>query len=291
MANCKYCGKNAGIRNDAHDECAKKYASGKLALLGRATEAAMGRTPIKTLSEELLLIADSNLVPHDEVKAALAEGLNAAMEILTKNRLPSKEEERRFREYRQHFSLDRRNESAKSSNVPPNLRIVPTGESRLTQNQTLEAISEGRLPGTSQFRRDSLPFNLQKSESMVWVFYDVDYYERKTRRARRGVSHGVSIRVLPGLRYQPRIFSSEGTETNVTEFVDRGTLGVTDKHIYFSGQEKSFRIRYGRIVSFQRQAEGFSLVRDAASARPQIFHTGDGWFSYDLVSKLSRRQG
>ena len=134
----------------------------------------------------------------------------------------------------------------------------------------------------------NLPFNFQKSETLVWAFPDVDYLERQTRRVRQGASHGVSIRVMRGLYYQPRQFRSESVETNVTKHVDSGTVAVTDKHIYFAGREKSFRIAYARIVSFDGYADGFGVVRDAASARPQMFVTGDGWFSYNLVTNLAQ---
>lgn len=30
------------------------------------------------------------------------------------------------------------------------------------------------------------------------------------------------------------------------------------------------------------------LMRDAASAKPQIFITGDGWFTYNLVTNLAQ---
>ena len=32
-------------------------------------------------------------------------------------------------------------------------------------------------------------------------------------------------------------------------------------------------------------------MRDAQAARPQIFHTGDGWFAYNLTTNLAQIQG
>jgi len=45
---------------------------------------------------------------------------------------------------------------------------------------------------------------------------------------------------------------------------------------------------YAKIVSFEPFSDGLGLVRDAAIAKPQIFVTGDGWFTYNLVTNLSR---
>ena len=41
----------------------------------------------------------------------------------------------------------------------------------------------------------TIPFNLMKSETLVWVIQDVDYLETVVRRERQGTSHGLSIKV------------------------------------------------------------------------------------------------
>ena len=138
----------------------------------------------------------------------------------------------------------------------------------------------GELPPT--------PFNLMKSEQLVWVIDGVDYYEVKTRRERRGTSHGVSIRVAKGLYYRPSTFSSRAVEWEETVHEDTGLLGVTSKHIYFHGPRKRFRIRYDRIVSFDPYSDGIGVMRDAQTAKPQTFLTGDGWFIYNLITNLAQ---
>ena len=133
-----------------------------------------------------------------------------------------------------------------------------------------------------------VPFNLMKSETLVWVMQDVRYLEIVTRRQRRGSSHGVSIRVAKGLYYRPSIFQSESVEWEETVHADTGLLGFTTKHIYFAGPKKRFRIRYDRIVAFEPYNDGFGIMRDAQTAKPQAFVTEDGWFTYNLVTNLAQ---
>ena len=47
-------------------------------------------------------------------------------------------------------------------------------------------------------------------------------------------------------------------------------------------------MRYDRIVSFDPYDDGFGIMRDAQSAKPQTFRTGDGWFAYNLVVNLAQ---
>lgn len=65
--------------------------------------------------------------------------------------------------------------------------------------------------------------------------------------------------------------------------MDRSIMAVTNKHIYFSRSQKTFRVRLDKIVSFMPFSDGVGIQRDAATAKPQFFITGDGWFTYNLM--------
>ncbi len=70
--------------------------------------------------------------------------------------------------------------------------------------------------------------------------------------------------------------------------IDTGALVVTDKHLYFVGPSTSKKIPYSKIVSFEQFSNGIGLMRDAATAKPQIFVVDDGWFVYNLITNLAR---
>ena len=158
----------------------------------------------------------------------------------------------------------------------------------LVKAAVIREVAEGVVP-QRQNVPGGVPFNLMKSEQLVWVVREVDYLEVVTRRQRRGHSHGVSIRIAKGLYYSPRVFRSRTHEWEETVHVDSGLLGVTTKHLYFHGSRKRFRIRYDRIVSFEPYDDGIGVMRDAQTAKPQNFVTGDGWFIYNLVTNLAKR--
>ena len=73
-----------------------------------------------------------------------------------------------------------------------------------------------------------------------------------------------------------------------TVYADTGLLGFTTKHLYFPGTEKKFRARHDKVVDFEPFSDGFGLMRDAQTAKPQSFRTGDGWFAYNLAGNLPR---
>ena len=230
-----------------------------------------GENHVKTFEDAL---ADSRLSPADR-RALLVQGWEAAVETSIEDGVLSLDEEHALNLYLDHFDLEQ-------SDVNAN------GAFRsMIQSAVIREAAEGLIPERLG-DIPPVPFNLMKSEQLVWLIDDVDYYEVKTRRERRGSSHGLSIRVAKGLYYRPSTFKSRPIEWEETVHEDTGLLGVTSKHIYFHGPRKRFRIRYDRIVSFEPYSDGIGVMRDAQTAKPQTFHTGDGWFIYNLVTNLAQ---
>ncbi len=158
---------------------------------------------------------------------------------------------------------------------------------KLVKSAILRDLSQGIILQRQQID-GVIPFNLQKSETLVWVFKGVQYFEEKTRTHYRGGSRGVSFRVMKGVYYRVGDFKGERVQTSETVLIDTGLLGITTKHIYFAGPQKRFRIRFDKIVSFDAYSDGIGVMRDAQTAKPQSFLTGDGWFTYNLIVNLAQ---
>ncbi len=152
----------------------------------------------------------------------------------------------------------------------------------------LKEVIEGKVPERVQVV-GTLPFNLQKSEKLVYVLDRVRYCEPRTRTAYRGGYSGVSVRIAKGVYYRTGGFRGSPIVTSENVHIDTGVLAVTDKHLYFAGQSKTTRIRYDKIIAFTPYSDGVGIQRDASNAKPQMFITGDGWFVYNLITNLAHR--
>ena len=205
-------------------------------------------------------------------KRILIRAWETAVEGTLEDGLLSLDEENALARYADHFELT---EDMDGNGV----------HTSLVQAAVIRDVTMGIIP-QRQNVQGRVPFNLMKSEQLVWVIGGVDYLETVTRRERRGTSHGVSIRVARGLYYRPSTFRSRPVEWEETVKTDTGLLGMTTKHVYFAGSRKKFRVRYDKIVSFEPYEDGFGIMRDAQTAKPQTFVTGDGWFVYNLPTNL-----
>ena len=205
----------------------------------------------------------------------LVRAWEEAVEGVIEDGVVSLDEEAALAQYISHFDLTQEELDRNGA------------QTTLVQASVIRDVTQGIVPQRQNIE-GRVPFNLMKSEQLVWVIQDVDYLETVVRRERRGTSHGVSIRVARGLYYSPRQFRSRPIEWEETVHQDTGLLGLTTKHLYFAGTKKKFRIRYDRIVNFDPYDDGFGVMREAQSAKPQAFRTGDGWFPYNLVTNLAQ---
>ena len=111
----------------------------------------------------------------------------------------SLDEENVLEKYASHFALTQQD-------------LDGTGaQTSLVQAMVIRDIAQGIVPQRQNIT-GNVPFNLMKSEQLVWVVQDVDYLETLVRRERRGTSHGLSIRVARGLYYRPSTFRSRPIE-------------------------------------------------------------------------------
>ena len=110
-------------------------------------------------------------------------------------------------------------------------------QTALVQAAVIRDITEGIIPQRQNIA-GRIPFNLMKSETLIWVMQDVDYLEVVTCRERRGSSHGLSIRVARGVYYRPGTFRSRNVEWGRDRPPGHRPLGVHHQAPVLLGQQE-----------------------------------------------------
>ena len=289
MGDCVHCGKPAGFFKSAHPECRTAYQAEMTAKaeaedrrtaeseqFSRDLNAAVANHSVSLVAvDEMVARAlEAGVIDLQDRSRLLSSAWSYAVERFLLDDLLTDQEEERVLGFIERFSL-----SAAELNKDGLLsRLQKVGVLKLLVNG-------GELPAVTT----SVPINLQKTERLLWIENDVRMLEDKVRRETVGRSQGVSVRVVSGVYVRlgafkgKPVFSTERVEVGV------GTLYVTDKNLYFYSRAQSVRIPYGKIVSFEQFSDGLGFMRDAASAKPQFFINGDGWFLYNLITNLAYR--
>ena len=217
-----------------------------------ATSVHDGDDHLRDLDEAML---EARLEPHQRQRI-LVQAWESAVEGTLEDGLFSFDEENALAKYAGHFGLTQQDLDGNGA------------QTSLVQAAVILDAAQGIVPQRQNIAGDGL-FNLMKSDKLVWVIQDVDYLETEVPRERRGTSHGVSVRIARGVYYRPSTFRSRPTLWEETVLADTGLLDLTTKHIYFAGPRKKFQVRYDRIVAFEPYDDGFGIMRDAQTAKPQ----------------------
>lgn len=276
MGTCIWCGKKAGFLRHAHKTCEKIHRASVQAVSDVVVTAARGADDLDGAVSRVTALASQGWIDAPTLRSALMKGFGSAVGSLVEaSSIVTEAQEATL------VAL-----AAKLGLQQSELNATPAFQ-RLVKSGVLRDLSEGKVP--ARFRLEgAAPFNLQRGESLVWAFSAVNYFEDKTRRTFVGGSQGVSVRVARGVYYHASGFQGRPVESHGLDMIEGGTLGVTTQRVYFVGPTKSFRVPFNKIVSFQPYSDALGIFRDAANARLQVFVTGDGWFTYNLVTNLAR---
>ena len=275
MGNCTYCGKTAGFWRTKHDECEQQYTLSKNRITAEVLRVIKGSENFDVLDKAIAEIEKSCPLPSLDRKSLLVEGWEICVNQFLEDSILDETEEQRLAQFKKHFGLSQE-------------ELDKNGAHTMTSKAgVLREVLNGVIPKRMSVD-GHLPVNLQKNEQLVWAFPVAYYLEDKTKRQYVGSSQGGSIRIMKGVYYRVGAFKGHTVEHTERVHVDTGWVVITTKHIYFAGPVKSLRIPYSKVVSFLPFSDGVGVVRDTANAKPQIFVTGDGWFSYNLVTNLAQ---
>lgn len=275
MGTCKYCGMPVGVFRSKHKECVREHDAGIQEITSAIREALSSSDAASSLLLRVKEIAARTHVQDGEEQRLRLEGWASAVEKYLDDGVLDEEEEKRVLELQQHLALSQ-------DDIDKTEAFTKAVKAAIIRD-----ILAGTIP--QRLKIDGIvPVNLQKTEQVVWVFKNVDYLEDKMHRQFVGGSQGMSVRVMRGVYYRSSAFRGHAVERTERLHVDTGLLIITNQNIYFAGPAKSIRLPYRKIVSFQPFSDGVGVVRDATSAKPQIFVTGDGWFTYNLVTNLAQ---
>ena len=278
MGTCRLCGQPAGFLRSQHKECLAKRDAAQARMNEVAQRSLREAVDRDALEAELRSIALGNFLDDSAVREALVAAWEDGVQKSLEDGVLTADEEQRLAAFKEAFSLEQSVLDRKGA------------LSRLVKAGVLRDLMEGTLPQRVTVG-GTLPVNLQKNEKIIWVFPNTQYLEDRVRREYVGGYQGASIRVAKGVYWRVGGFRGHPIEHTERTHVDTGVLVVTNKHVYFVGPSKSLRIRHDKIISLVPFDDGIGLHRDTAAAKPQMFRTGDGWFTYNLLSNVSNVAG
>lgn len=199
--------------------------------------------------------------------------LNKAAENFMKDGLLTDKEENLIRSYAHSFALPLENLPAKYSD---------TDLAKLGQMSILKNFAKGIVPNTFV----QLPVLLGKTESLLWTFNSVTFYQEKIEKEYVRNGGGFSFKVMKGVYYHTGRSKGHPIEHKYMEKVAVGDLYVTNQNLIFYSTEKGLKIPFKKLVGITPYSDGIEVLKDGNSKR-MVFQGFDSWFIVNLLSMVT----
>ncbi len=274
MGTCVYCGVNAGFLKSKHKECEVAYNNGKDEIIESICSAITGNSDFTVLDDTIEHIADINHIKPSEIESLHVDGFGKAVDVFIDNGMLTVDDENKIIKYRSNYGFDQ-------SVLDKNSALQ-----KVVKASILREVLNGNVPESSLKIEGILPFLLQKSEKIIWVFQQVELYEQKTKTVYKGKSNGVSFRIAKGVYYRTGAFKGNPVSIQETKCAGIGLVALTNKHIFFASSLKNFKIPYSKIVVINPYKDGIDIQKDGANTKPLLLKGVDGWFAYNIITNL-----
>lgn len=243
---------------------------GEKILRGMLASYFVSGTPIPTIKSQEIQLDQVLPTSHEQKFNAYMHVLNRAAHNFLSNGLISDNEQQQIEQYAQALSLPLYNLPAQYQN---------TDIEKVNQAIIIKNLQRGILPQSGV----ALPVLLGKSESVLWVYNNVTYYQEKIEREYKHRSGGFSFRVMKGVYYRTGSGRSKPVEHSVMNNEGMGSLIITNKNIIFYAQTKSVKIPFKKIVGVTPYSDGLEVHKDGNSKR-MVFQGFDCWFVMNILS-------
>lgn len=275
MGICKFCGQKAGLFSSSHKNCENSYLNGKREIVNKISNAINSETEFSNFDLEIQKFAVSSFIKKEELPELYGLGFDKSVEDFLEDGVLSEDEEQKIKAFKSHFNFEQ------------NILDKKGSLQKVVKALILRDVFDGKIPESRLDFKGNLPFLLQKGETLIWVYQDVELYEQKTVTTYQGKSQGVSVRVAKGLYYRTGSFKGNPVKSEQTVFHGKGILALTNKQLYYTSPGKTFKTPYSKIISLTQYSDGIGIQKDGTS-KPQILKDLDGWFAYNLISNLSQ---
>ena len=285
MGICKYCGEDAGWFKREHKSCAQDLRRAEREIVDLSVDAVLSGAPEPELRSHLVSVAQRGRLRTPRLRELTIDGMEQALDTVLDDHVLEADELRALYIFQNSQGITDRELEARG--ITQKIKQATLLRS-LFEDGAIPKAERPRLGGN----RERLPFNTMKSETVLWVFRNVDYLTEVVRKEFRAGSQGMSFRVAKGVYYRTGATRGRTVTSRSMEVVDSGMMGVTTKHIYWAGQRgfgesQSFRIRLNRIVSLEAYRDGIGVMRDLQRAKPEGFSGFDGSFATNLIEIAS----
>jgi hypothetical protein len=295
MAACIYCGKKVGFFSKYHEACfseAEKNRDLGVKIISALIEVAMKeRQPASELQGQFSKIVSQYKLSSEVFGQTV---LGKVDELSKEEPLETTSAEYLF-QLCEHILGD-------SEKILPGSPFYPSYAptmANLGLSNNLWRIMQGKSVVEMPTPCDVV---LHAGENRLAEFGSVIYRKSVMVSSHTGGYNGVGVRVASGLYYRFGGYAGHTVSSPEMQNLDFGFWVLSNKSMYFGGEQTTFQIPYNSILRFKAYPDGLGFFRSTGAGREEIFTVLNpvlskashqpvalnvGWFLYNLATFLT----
>jgi len=264
MALCPYCGKKAGFLSKYHETCFSQAEQNRKTGLQSikdyiAASLKSMQPPLEVQNQLNLIASQYKQLSQDAVLQAV---LSQVDELSRNEPL-----EKTAAEYLRQLCENLLGKLEDISHGGPFYPQYPLTIMNLQFSKDLWGV----MQGYTLVWPEPCGVVLQPGEFKAAEFGTVLYQKSVMVSSHSGSYNGMGVRVASGVYYRFGGYAGHALSTAELQNVDAGFLVLTNRSIYFGGQQETFRIPYSSIIRFKAYPAGLGFFRGAGAGREEIF--------------------
>lgn len=273
MGDCKYCGEHAGLFKNKHEKCKEKFQTGQEKIIGKVRDAVFANANLWNLEKEIRKIAEESFIDDKELQDYIIKGWEAAIEEELSEGLITDQHEALSDDFLGFFEIER-------EELYQNRWMIKAIQSLIIHN-----LKNGKIVKKAEFTQ--VPPNFfPEGEKLVWIFDNVNYFLGVMHNSISLDGKNYLVKNPPKSMKDYKKFPRSTIKSKEILLIDIGSLMISNKYVYFAGEENRFKINYQDIVSCTKYDDGIELQKGNMINSPMFFETKEGWFTYELIKGL-----
>ncbi|HOG15300.1 MAG TPA: hypothetical protein PK674_01805 [Candidatus Absconditabacterales bacterium] len=274
MGLCKYCGEDAGFLKKKHKECSilhdvNKNRIGKMIYFGF-----FGDEDMTEIKEKVINLAKKSYITPKELDKLYISVYNKIVKQFLYDGIITHEEELRLTKFKKVFNFDQ--EFLDQHGL----------FQKFIKALVVRDVANKELPNVDFESDFDLPFKLEKGEKIIWLFDNVELYEKKKKKKSKHIRNTFD---LEDELFFSSTFSNEFIKTKGMTYLNIGQFVITNKKNYFVyDNDKYIEVRIKNLANLFPYQDGFGLKPKDKTGSLQVFKNLDGWFAYNVIFNLNR---
>lgn len=264
IGKCPHCGHYSNIFKKCHKRCELIYKQGVNKYIHIINNAIIKKKRASSIESRLNKVCNSNYIKNHKRELLGAIGFEMAFKkIQNYNSTISYDYIKTLHEFREYFKLDR-------ALIKRNKNYL----SFVKANLYYDLIYKGSPTQWITFKKQP-QFIFQKSDKTIWVFDNVNLYKELTKSAYIGSLNGANIRIMKGVYYRFNSYKGQQVKYEENKYISTGTLVFTTKNIYYSSEQKTFKMAYSKLISIGIETNKIRIYQNNPYSKPLMFTNFD----------------